>query len=86
MVATGISLNHMQKTSIQNQLVIVTVPPATITRSSEEVEQTLGVSPGPEFLMGLAVEHEDPFELSSTFLGTIIEALHEPATATAVAH
>jgi hypothetical protein len=79
----------MQNTSIENQPVIVTVPPATIERyleASQEVEQTLGLSPGPEFLMSLAVEHEDPFELSSTFLGTIIEALREPATATAVAH
>ncbi len=76
----------MQNTSTENQPVIVTVPPTTLARyleASEEVEQTLGLSPGPEFLMGLAVENEDPFELSSTFLGTIIEALREPATAAA---
>lgn len=77
----------MQTTSVENQPVIVTVPPATVARyleASEEVEQTLGLSPGPEFLMSLAVEHEDPFELSSTFLGTIIEALREPETAAAL--
>lgn len=76
----------MQTTATENQPVIVTVPPTTLARyleASEEVEQTLGLSPGPEFLMGLAVENEDPFELSSTFLGTIIEALREPATAAA---
>lgn len=74
----------MQTTSTENQPVIVTVPPATVARyleASEEVEESLGMSPGPEFLMGLAVENEDPFELSSTFLGTIIEALREPETA-----
>lgn len=32
----------------------------------------LGLTPGPEFLMGLAVEHGDPEELSSVFLGEII--------------
>jgi hypothetical protein len=53
--------------------------------ASDEVEQTLGLSPGPEFLMGLAVEHEDPFQLSSIFLGTIIEALREPETASLAA-
>ena len=79
----------MKNTSTQKEPVIVTVPPATLVRyieASEEVEQTLGLSPGPEFLMGLAIEHEDPLELSSTFLGTIIEALREPQTAVATAH
>lgn len=79
----------MQTTDTENQPVIVTVPPTTVARyleASEEVEQTLGLSPGPEFLMSLAVEHEDPFELSSTFLGEIIDALREPVTATAAAH
>jgi hypothetical protein len=79
----------MKTTSIENQPVIVTVPAATLVRyfeASEEVEHTLGMSPGPEFLMGLAVENEDPFELSSTFLGTIIEALRDPATATPATH
>jgi hypothetical protein len=79
----------MQTTNPENTPVIVTLPPATVERyleASEEVEQTLGLSPGPEFLMGLAIEHEDPFELSSTFLGEIIEALREPITETATAH
>lgn len=79
----------MQTTDTENQPVIVTLPPATVERyleASAEVEQTLGLSPGPEFLMGLAVENEDPFELSSTFLGEIIEALREPVTATAATH
>jgi hypothetical protein len=75
----------MQTTSTENQPVVLTVPPTTVeryTEASEEVEQKLGLSPGPEFLMGLAVEHEDPFELASVSLGEIIEALREtPATA-----
>jgi hypothetical protein len=40
--------------------------------ASNEVEELLGLTPGPEFLMSLAVEHEDPHELSSLFLGEII--------------
>ena len=79
----------MRTTYTENQPVLVNVPPGTIARyrdASEEVEQTLGLSPGPEFLMGLAVEHEDPFELSTTFLGEIIEALRETTTEPATAH
>ncbi len=55
---------NMKTTPIDNQPVIVTVPPATVSRyleASEQVEQTLGASPGPEFLMSLAIEHEDAF-------------------------
>jgi hypothetical protein len=66
--------------STENQPIIVTVPPATVLRyseASEEVEQRLGLSPGPEFLMSLAVEHEDPFELVDLFCGEIIDALRE---------
>jgi len=73
-------------TSMDNQPVIVTVPPTTVARyreASEEVEQQLGLSPGPEFLMSLAVEHEDPFELVDLFCGEIIDALRET---TAAAH
>lgn len=76
----------MQNKYTENQPVIVNVPHSTVARyldASEEVEQTLGLSPGLEFLMGLAVEHEDPFELSSTFLGEIIAALRKPSTAAA---
>lgn len=76
---------------IQKQSVIVDVPKSTVlryTEASNEVEQTLGLSPGAEFLMGLAVEYEDPFELSSTFLGVIIEALRDTSSINqiAVAH
>ena len=70
----------MKTATTENQPVSVTVPPATVARyleASEEVEQTLGRSPGPEFLMGLAVEHEDPFELAGLFLGEIIGSLRE---------
>ncbi len=66
-----------------HQPVIVTVPPTTITRyleASEQVEQQLGASPGPEFLMSLAVEHEDALELVDLFCGEIIDALLETPT------
>ena len=49
-----------------NQPIIVSVPETTVSRyleASEDVEQMLGASPGPEFLMSLAVEHEDASEL-----------------------
>ena len=67
-----------------NQPVIVTVAPATVSRyseASEEVEQRLGASPGPEFLMSLAVEHDDALELVDLFCGEIIHALRQPAAA-----
>ena len=72
------------KANTANQPVIVTVPPATVTRyleASEEVEQTLVRSPGPEFLMSLAVEHEDPLQLVDLFCGEIIAALRETPAA-----
>ena len=65
----------MQTTHTEKQPVLVTVPEGTVARyeeASNEVEQMLGLTPGPEFLMSLAVEHEDPFELSRVFLGEII--------------
>jgi hypothetical protein len=68
-----------------NQPVIVTVPEATVSRYSEasdQVEQKLSASPGPEFLMSLAVEHEDVFELVDLFCGEIIDALRQPNAAT----
>ena len=68
-----------------NQPVIVTVPETTVSRYSEasdQVEQKLGASPGPEFLMSLAVEHEDAFELVDLFCGEIIHALRQPTAAT----
>jgi hypothetical protein len=68
-----------------NQPVIVTVPETTVSRyleASEQVEQKLGASPGPEFLMSLAVEHEDVFELVDLFCGEIIDALRQPNAAT----
>jgi hypothetical protein len=68
-----------------NQPVIVTVPEATVSRyleASEQLEQKLGASPGPEFLMSLAIEHEDAVELVDLFCGEIIDALRQPTAAT----
>ena len=68
-----------------NQPVIVTVPETTVSRyleASEQVERKLGASPGPEFLMSLAIEHEDAFELVDLFCGEIIDALRQPNAAT----
>lgn len=79
----------MHTTSTERQPVIIDLPQATVLRyhdASDEVEHTLGLSPGPEFLMGLAVEHEDPFELASVFLAEIIEALRNPENAVKSAH
>lgn len=70
----------MPTSNTESQPIIVSVPPPTVERYSdacEQVEQKLGISPGPEFLMSLAVEHEDPFELVDLFCGEIIGALRE---------
>jgi hypothetical protein len=72
------------KAPADNEPIIVTIPQATLLRyldASEQVEQKLGASPGPEFLMSLAVEHEDAFELVDLFCGEIIDALHETPAA-----
>jgi hypothetical protein len=64
--------------STDTQPIIVSVPETTVSRyleASEDVEQMLGASPGPEFLMSLAVEHEDAFELVDLFCGEIIDVL-----------
>ncbi len=79
----------MQTTDTDRQPVVIDLPPDTLARyseASEELEETLGLSPGPEFLMSLAVEHESPFELTSMFLGEIIEALREPVITIEPAH
>jgi hypothetical protein len=68
-----------------NQPIIVTVPETTVSRyleASEEVEEILGASPGPEFLMSLAVEHEDASELVDLYCGEIVHALCETTAAT----
>ncbi len=67
-----------------SQPVILTVSPNTVSRyseASEEVERKLGASPGPEFLMSLAAEYQDAFELVDLYCGEIIEALHQTTTA-----
>jgi hypothetical protein len=68
-------LKTMQTIPVEKQPVIVTVPEGTVARydeASNEVEELLGLTPGSEFLMSLAVEHADPFELSNVFLGEIV--------------
>ena len=62
--------------------IIVNVPKTTVSRyleASEDVEERLGASPGPEFLMSLAVEHEDTSELVDLYCGEIIHALRQSA-------
>ncbi len=79
----------MQTTPTDRQTVILDLPPTTLARyldANQEIEQVLGLSPGPEFLMSLAVEHEDPFELTSVFLGEILESLGKPVIAIAATH
>ena len=68
--------------STDTQPIIVSVPETTVLRhleASEEVEQMLGASPGPEFLMSLAVEHEDTSELVGPYCGEIVHALQTTA-------
>ena len=71
--------------STDTQPIIVSVPETTVSRyleASEEVEQMLGASPGPEFLMSLAVEHEDASELVDLYCGEIVHALRQTTAAT----
>lgn len=79
----------MQTTESDKQPVILDLPSGTIERyaeASNELVETIGLSPGPEFLMSLAVEHESPFELTSIFLGEIIDSLREPVITIEAAH
>jgi hypothetical protein len=67
-----------------NQPVILTISLDTVARyleAHEQVQQTLGASPGAEFLMSLAVEYQDTSELVDLFSGEIIKALHETTAA-----
>lgn len=62
------------------QPVIVSITTPTLTRyleACEDIEEKLGLSPGPEFLMSLAIEHEDPFEFSNIYIAEIVAALRE---------
>ncbi len=77
--------NRFPMKSTDTQPIIVSVPETTVSRyleASEEVEQMLGASPGPEFLMSLAVEHEDVSELVGLYCGEIVHALRETTAAT----
>ncbi len=66
-----------------NQPIIVSVPETTrYLEASEDVEQLLGASPGPEFLMSLAVEHEDASELVDLYCGEIVHAFRQTTAAT----
>jgi hypothetical protein len=67
------------------QPIIVTVPEGTISRyldANRAVEQIFGASPGLEFLMSLAVEHEDTSELIDLYCGEIVHALRQTTAAT----
>ena len=62
------------------QPAIVELPPDTVSRyveADQELQRSLGKSPGPEFLMSLAVEREDPMILIDVFCATIVQSLRE---------
>ena len=62
------------------QPALVELPPDTVSRSVEadqELQRRLGKSPGPEFLMALAVEREDPMNLIDVFCAAIVQSLRE---------
>ena len=62
------------------QAAVVDVPSDTVTRyieAHQEIERRLGRSPGPEFLMALAVEREDPMELIDLFCAVIVQNVRE---------
>jgi hypothetical protein len=62
------------------QPALVDLPDDTVTRyveAHQEIERRLGKSPGPEFLMSLAVEREDPMELIDLFCALIVQNVRE---------
>jgi hypothetical protein len=64
----------------QPQPALVELPPDTVTRyveAHQELQQRVGISPGPEFLMSLAIERENPMELIDVFCATIVQSLRE---------
>lgn len=64
----------------QSQPALVEVPRDTISRyieADQELQRRLGKSPGPEFLMSLAVEREDPMNLIDVFCAAIVQSLRE---------
>ena len=73
--------NKKGKTMINTtQTALVDVQPATVGKyveAHEEIQRRLGKSPGPEFLMALAVEKEDPMDLINSYCGIIIQELQE---------
>jgi hypothetical protein len=62
------------------QPALVELPPETVSRyveADQELQRRLGKSPGPEFLMSLAVEREDPMNLIDVFCAAIVQSLRE---------
>lgn len=60
------------------QSALVDVPDSTISRYLEAhraVEERFGLSPGPEFLMALAISAEDPMQLVDDFCAEIVASL-----------
>jgi hypothetical protein len=62
------------------QPALVELPPATVSRyleAHQELQRRLGKSPGPEFLMSLAVEQADPMNLIDAFCAAIVQSLRQ---------
>ena len=62
------------------QSALVELPPDTVSRyieADQELQRRLGKSPGPEFLMSLAVEREDPMSLIDVLCAAIVQSLRE---------
>ena len=41
--------------------------------ADREIEKRLGQAPGPEFLMSLLLEQDDPLDLVVTYVNTVIQ-------------
>jgi hypothetical protein len=62
------------------QPALVELSPETVSRyveADQELQLRLGKSPGPEFLMSLAVEREDPMTLIDVFCAAIVQSLRD---------
>ena len=72
-----VKLRHMDQT---HQLVVdvQTDVYQQYIEADKSIEEKLGESPGPEFLMSLAILRDDPIAIADEYLGTLVERFSGP--------
>jgi len=62
----------------ETKQILVEVRPETwnqFVKAHQKIEKALGKSPGPEFLMTLILEREDPLEVVDTYIDSVLQHL-----------